>query len=320
MPMLSRVADALLWMSRYLERGEHTARLLDLQLHLMLEAPDSAADRWRRIFDSLYIDVPDADWHAPYALTKALAFTSDSLSSVAGSITSARENARHVRELISSEMWEQVNRMYLQVQNSSIDDIWSEPHSFFRSIKEGIHTFQGITDSTMNHGEGWQFIQIGRSLERTSAIARLLRCHYAYFADTPMNDTVGEDYLEWIGLLKSATAFEAYCKVYTADLRPAWIGEFLMLDAEFPHSIRFSVNSLTECLQAIEAATDSRRGKTPSRLAGRLRAELEFAQMDELIAAGLGDFLLRTDQQCEQLHAAIYHAYISYPVQDVVPM
>ena len=168
--MLSRVADTLYWMSRYLERAEHTARLLDLQLHLMLEqdaeAPTSAGSASSTACMSPRRPTTKL---IAYTLTQLLTFDVANANSIASCIAAARENARHVREQISSEMWEQVNRLSLQVKSTQIDKIWdNQPHEFFCSVKEGIHLFQGITDSTMNHGEGWQFIQIGRSLERAA--------------------------------------------------------------------------------------------------------------------------------------------------------
>src|SRR5215211_6308948 len=152
--MLSRVADTLYWMSRTLERAEHTARLLDLQLHMMLELePEESENRWGRVASSLFVEIPPTLSKDAYSLTQLLAFDSENDNSISSCIASARENARHVREQISSEMWEQINRLSLQVKSTELENIWNEqPHEFFRSVKEGIHLFQGITDSTMNHG------------------------------------------------------------------------------------------------------------------------------------------------------------------------
>ncbi len=126
------------------------------------------------------------------------------------------------------------------------------------------------------------------------------------------------DYLEWIGLLKSCTAFEAYCKVYTADLRPDRIAEFLILNPEFPHSIRFSVNEIHSALQAIAQSTENKRARQVNRLAGRLRATLDFGQIDEIIGSGLHGYLDNVQSECAQIHDAIYHAYITYPIEELV--
>ncbi len=318
--MLSRVADTLYWMSRYLERAEHTARLLDLQLHLMLELePEASDERWGRVVDSLYVTKPPEMLSDSYSLTNLLTFDSSNTNAISACVAAARENARHVREQISSEMWEQVNRLSLQVKSTQLRKIWdTQPHEFFRSVKEGIHLFQGITDSTMNHGEGWQFIQMGRSIERAMATATLLKVHYAAYPALNYRQTLNSAFMEWIALLKSCTAFEAYCKVYTADLRPDRIAEFLILNPEFPHSIRFCADSLQSSLQAVAQATESKRARQINRLAGRLRATLDYGQIDEITQNGLYAYLDDVQQQCTQIHTAIYATYITYPIDEMV--
>ena len=249
--MLSRVADSLYWMSRYLERAEHTTRLLDVNLNLMLdESPASAERRWQRVLQALG-NPKDIHWDGdPYALVRKLTFETESRNSILSLLIMARENSRHVREQISTEQWHRLNSLYLQVtrpelQRSREAGTMSlepdQPTEFLQSVMEAVHQFQGVSDSTMSHGEGWQFIQVGRYIERASATAQLLEAyHEDVWGAVPADVHVeGNEYLDWMGLLRSATAFEAYCKVYTADLTPERILEFLLLDAEFPHSLRF---------------------------------------------------------------------------------
>ena len=150
--MLSRVAESLYWMSRYLERAEHTARLIDVQLNNMLDQAGGDTNlRWQRLLRGLHTPLPEGDVDA-YSITQALTFDTSNDSSIVSSIAAARENARQVREQISSEMWEQLNRLFHAVRRSS-PEVW-DARDFLQSIKEGAHLFQGITDSTMNHGEG----------------------------------------------------------------------------------------------------------------------------------------------------------------------
>src|SRR5208283_3450564 len=158
--MLSRVADSLYWMSRYLERAEHTARVLGVQLNLMLEQdPKSSDRRWQRVLGSLgHPGSAAEDKDDPFSLAQTYA-----LRVITGGIASARENARQVREQISSEMWEHLNRLFHEVRRMESAGIWtSQPLDFLTLILESSHLVQGVTDSTMNHGEGWQFIQVGR--------------------------------------------------------------------------------------------------------------------------------------------------------------
>src|SRR6185436_2078178 len=156
--MLSRVADNLYWMSRYLERSEHTARLVDVHLNLSLDQSRRmpADQRWDRLLDSLHVKRPENGIRDEYTATHLLAFDIENSNSIVSCIANARENARQVREKISSEMWMQLNRLYLDLRRTHIDHIWDEqPHEFFRAVKDGAHLFQGITDSTMVHDEGW---------------------------------------------------------------------------------------------------------------------------------------------------------------------
>jgi uncharacterized alpha-E superfamily protein len=319
--MLSRVADNLYWMSRYLERAEHTARLVDVNLSLDMEQSSRARERrWARLLATLRTTPPDPGVIDPYTVARYLTFDPRHASSVLSCISSARENARQVREQISSEMWEQINRFYLTVRNSTFDVVWRrQPHEFFRSIKEGVHFFQGLTDSTLGHEEGWQFIQVGRYLERAVNTAALLGEHYAAQAE---GDEAGAvpvvTYLEWVGLLRSCTAFEAYCRVYTADLRPDRIASFLLLDPAFPHSVRFSVEQVGDGLDAIARVAGASSTARVNRLAGRLSAALRFSQIEEVMAADLQAFLADIEAQCLEVHNAMYETYVAYPIERAV--
>lgn len=311
--MLSRVADSLYWMSRYLERAEHTARLLDVSVHQMLEQSSATADRrLARLIGSLQAAIAPEHQNELATLATALTFDATNPDSIVAAITTARENARQVREQISSEMWEQINRLYLHVRRPGADLEWrAEPQQFYKAVKEGAHLFQGITDATMSHDEGWQFIQIGRHLERANATSALLDAHFSGLdVSEPGNDSL--NYLDWVAMLKSCTAFEAYCKVYTADIQPAQIAEFLLLNAEFPRSVRFSIDGVQRALQVVSRTTASRSAGRVERLAGRLRATLDYGQVDEILD-DLHTYLAQVQQQCAQIHTALYHVYVSYP-------
>ena len=316
--MLSRVADNLYWLCRYLERAEHTARLVDVNLDLMPDrSPQAIRRAWERVFLSLRLLPPVGAPLDAYQVTQTLTFDTANEGSIVSHILAARQNARHVREQLSSEMWEQINRLYLFVKNCSLDDIWrSQPHEFFQAVKQGSHLFQGITDSTMNHGEGWYFIQLGEFIERASNVAALLKVHLAETsqADQPVGSS--EQYLEWAGLLRSCTAFEAYLKVYTADLRFKDIAEFLLLNENFPHSVYFSVTMMRAALNGIAEATDTRKNSQIYRHIGRLHAMLDYDEIDEVMAGDLHAYLDNIQQQCAQIHTTIYQTYINYAVTE----
>ncbi len=316
--MLSRVADSLYWMSRYLERAEHISRMLLVHLNISLDQSPSMADvRGQRLLDSMHITPPEGETNlSEYRLTELIALDPDNDNSIANCIAAARENSRHVREQISSEMWEQLNSLYLQVKGAKIETMWEEePYVFLRNVRDGIHLFDGITDSTMNHSEGWYFIQAGRYIERASAIARLLDVNTSLIKPGQSNGSTQRDnYLEWVGLLKSCTAFEAYCKIYTADIHPNTIVEFLLLNAEFPHSIGFAIDRLQVSVDAIAELTEKRKAIRTNRLVGRMRAALNFDQIDEIMAGDLHRYLMDIQSQCGQIHTAIQQTYITYPI------
>ena len=178
--MLSRVADSLYWMSRYIERAENDARILDINLQLLLDlgGEAEAMQHWTPViasleetdlFDSLY-DMADER-----SVTEFLTLQKKNPNSIFSCLTLARENARTTREQISSEMWEQINRLYLFVQSDDARKLLaSSPHEFFKRVVNGSHLFQGITEATMTHGEGWEFIRIGTLLERADCTSRIL--------------------------------------------------------------------------------------------------------------------------------------------------
>jgi uncharacterized alpha-E superfamily protein len=317
--MLSRVADSLYWMSRYLERAEHTARLIDVDLQLRLDqSPEAGAGRWLRLLEASQVPAPeDGKIDAP-ELTHVLTLDRMNPSSILSCVAAARENLRQVREQCSTEMWEQLNRLYLQVNSTTKSETWLlHTHVFFRAVQEGAHLFQGVTDSTMSHGEGWQYIQLGRFVERTDELARLVGTHFGRLPH-PLDQAVeSEEYLEWVGLLKSCAAFEAYCKTYTAEIRPMRVAEFLLLNPEFPHSVRFSVDRVHAALIAIGELTE-RKAEQPVRLAGRLCATLSFSQIEEIMAQGANGYVDSVRRQCAQAHTTIQQVYFDYSVESAL--
>jgi uncharacterized alpha-E superfamily protein len=314
--MLSRVADSLYWMSRYLERAEHTVRLLDVNMGLMLDRSSTSVEiRWVRVLSALG-NPESLEWQGDHIqLIRTLTFDANNPASITSCIISARENARQVRDELSTEQWQRLNRLYHQVSESSAPNIGKEREEFLPAVLDGLHLFQGITDTTMNHGEGWQFIQMGRSIERAFATVKLLDIYYRDFfvADQATGDN--SQYLEWIGLLRCCTAFEAYCRVYTADMSHEWILEFLLLNPNFPHSVRYSIDSLRQALLSVRQSSGRMAADELSRMAGRLQASLHFAEITEILEQDTAAYLYGILRQCHQIHDLIYGFYIHYSVQ-----
>jgi uncharacterized alpha-E superfamily protein len=315
--MLSRVADSLYWLGRYLERAEHTARLLDVNLNLTLDrTPESSGRHWVRLCESLQVEASDSAIGGAPALTARLILDPTQKESIAACITTARENARQIREQISSEMWEQVNRMYWQVKQTSPETLMSgQPQDALRAVIDGSYLFIGITNSTMNRGEGWHFIQLARFLERAMGTALLLDVHFRAFKDVRGGEVQAETAAEWAGLLRSCTALEAYGRRFTARLDARRVADFLLLDPDLPRSIRFAVEHVESSLRAITRLSGREDAGRPERLAGRLASGLHYAQLDEIMADSLQHFLESVRRQCAQIHTATYQTFISYQVQ-----
>ncbi|MDQ5853172.1 MAG: alpha-E domain-containing protein [Chloroflexota bacterium] len=318
--MLSRVADSLYWMSRYLERAQHTARLIDVNLVLMLDqSPGFMSRRWRYVLESLRTASPPEPLDDARMIADRLTFSREHKGSIVASIAKARDNASQVRQQISSEMWEQLNRLYLHTSGTRIDDVWNtQPHAFFRSVIDAVQLFEGITSATMNRGEGWYFIELGRYLERAAETAALLQAQWHDAQQDGGSARDVTDYLGWVSLLKSRTAFEAYCQVYTADLRPDRVAEFLLLNDEFPQTIRFAATKIHAAVRAVGQKTGALDGAIVERLAGRLQAELDFARIDELLVPNLHTHLEDIQRQCQQIHAELHRIYLAPPIESLL--
>ncbi len=320
--MLSRVADNLYWLSRYLERVEHTARVASVNLSMALEqSPEAANRRWQRVLGGLRARPPHSEgFYDPSEVAYWLIFNQTNHNSLASCVQGARENARQVRERISQEMWEHINRLYLRVREAREASEWTENQSEYLSgIIETCHMISGVTDSTLSHGEGWHFLQVGRYIERTSGTAALLDVQFAELQKPGLRGKARRDetdtYLDWVALLSSCIAFDAYRKVHTAQLLPERIAEFLVFDAEFPHSVCFAAQELEDSLRAIGKMNRSHRATRVNNVARRLRSTMHMNQPTDVILDSMNSHLRYVLENCGQIHHAIHQAYIAYPVE-----
>jgi len=296
--MLSRVADSCFWLSRYIERAETNARLLDVNRQLLLDfEQDSDGNRnyWLPIlatlqdqetFNSLY-DKVDAD-----SVLEYVTFEKKNTNSILSCISAARENARTIREQISSEMWEQLNKLYLYLKSPAARaDYQQTPSDFYYRIMEGSHLFAGITDATMTHGEGWMFLQAGKYLERADSTSRVLDIKYHLLL--PRGEIVGGtvDITQWIAVLRSCSAREAYLKIYEGQVTVPGVVEFLILHPSFPRSIRFSVDHLDRMLHRISGGSPLSFTNEAERMSGLLRSTIDYAKVETIIENGLHQYL-----------------------------
>ncbi len=318
--MLSRVADSLYWMSRYLERAENTVRQLDVTMSLVLDPGGASAEtRWQRLVSSLG-DPTGLEWNGDLeSMARTLIFDADNRSAVTFCVNGARENARQVREEISTEQWQRVNRLYHMIHSPNAEVQFSaNMNDLLASIVDGIHLFKGVSDTTMIHGQGWQFIRLGRYLERAYATATLLEVFHPDLYGVPEREHSGYQYLEQVGLLRCCTAFEAYCQVYTADISADRILEFLLLNRDFPHAIRYSVDSTLQAIESIQRTGGRRPPEELTAGIGRLHAMLGYTTIGEILAGNAATFLHTIRQQCMLIHELIYRYYVQYSIQSAL--
>jgi len=318
--MLSRVADSLYWMSRYLERAENTVRQLDVTLNLMLDTGNAGQEsRWRQLVAALGNSVK-LEWNGDLeSMASRLVFDSLNHASVTYCVNAARENARQVREEISTEQWQRLNRLYHQMHSAQVQlQFRASISDMLTTVVDGIHLFKGVSDTTMIHGQGWQFIRLGRYLERAYAIATLLEVYQPGLTSPPEHGPAGHQYLEQVGLLRCCTAFEAYCQVYTADLTPDRILEFLLLNRDFPHAIRYSVDGVRSSIEAIQRTGGRRPPDDLMAGMGRLHAMLSYTTIGEILSGDTAAFLHSIREQCLRIHEFMYRYYIHYSIQSAL--
>lgn len=295
-PLLSRVADSVYWMARYIERAENVARFMDVNLHLALDAGKGYhgyVNQWQPIVDTSGDRAVFLERYGEASrdnVIRFLAFDDANPNSIFSCVRSARESARSVRETISSEMWEQANSLYLLLTGAAGNVSPDELPDFFRSVRMACHLFEGISTATMSHNEAWHFSRLARCLERADKTTRIL--DVKYYVLLPSVSDVGTPYddIQWAAVLKSVSAFEMYRKRHGRIL-PDTIVDFLLLDSEFPRAVRHSVGCADESLHAVTGTPLGRFSCNSEQRLGQLRSELDFADVASILLEGLHEFL-----------------------------
>jgi uncharacterized alpha-E superfamily protein len=274
--VLSRIAQSLYWIGRYVERAEDTARILDVHLHQLLEDPWVDEQRsCRALLEVMGVTVDGDEEVDVSRVTATLAFDPANPSSIVGSLRAARENARGAREAISSEMWECLNSTYNALPDHAAVVMGANITGFFDLIKERAAVLAGLADSTMSRDEGWLFLCLGRSLERVDMTARLLAARHGEPTESP----------EWVTTLRSCSAHEAYRRTYRRAVDASLVIEFLLLDRLFPRSVVHALSTAESCIAELDPRPVGRVGFTDeaARVLGRARTRLEFRQARELM-------------------------------------
>lgn len=288
--MLARLAENLFWAGRYVERAEDTARMVDVTYHGLLESPPSEVTAaWAQLLDVLHLTPA---YHARYGEVTAtdvirfLVLDESNPGSMLASIGRARENGRSVRELVSIELWEAVNGIYLELRARDLEaEIEHRPYELFAFVKRRCQMIVGVATETMPRDDGWRFLTLGRMLERAEMTCRLLNVRFQQLVSSSSGSMA---FHHWVAVLKSASGVEAFRKHYRASMRPAHVVEFLLLSPDFPRSVLFALQAAEH--QLIRLSGDA-VGARSRRLVGRVRASLEYTGVDELMADGLHEFL-----------------------------
>lgn len=311
--MLARVADSLYWVGRYVERAEHLSRLSAVMLNATLDRTEAGAQAAQLARASIG-DPEAASLADPFDAARALVLDRDRGGSVVMSLSGARENARQVRDQITTETWERLNLLYLRATGLQAErDFDADAPDFLQGIIADLHLFKGAADATMSHGEGWRFMLIGVHLERAQLIARLLRVCFS-----GAQGRVLDDHLALVSILRMACALEPYLRTYTADLHPRYILEFLLFDEDFPRSIRYSTALIEEHLTRISKGREIGRGD-PLRLAGRLNARLAYTDVEDVEDTGASAILNSVEAECSAIHQAMYETFVAYPLETRLP-
>lgn len=289
--MLSRTADHLFWMSRYIERAENLARLLDVtwQMSLVPQSVDAANQSWAAIIALNSLDEAFAKKYSTVNGENVLKFMvsdPDNFSSIHSCLRMARENAHAVRGTLTTEMWETLNSTWLEAREKTFDQLFNAGiGDYFEWVKMRSSLSRGTTLGTLLQDDAFHFIRLGTLLERADNTARILDVKYHVLR--PQGDEGATDFYEWGALLRSVSAFEVYRKVYRDVITPERVAELLIFNRDMPRSLQFCLNSVVKVLELI---ANSHSGET-QRQAGMLHAQLRYGRIEDILEHGLHEWL-----------------------------
>jgi uncharacterized alpha-E superfamily protein len=312
--MLSRVADSIYWMSRYIERAENVARFIDVNLQLMLDSTSGDDQQWQPLVNTTGDHEAFAKRHQEATQQKVmhfLTFDAENPNSILSCLRAARENARTVREIISSSMWIELNKFYLMVTSAAVNpQALTSPHEFFTEVKNASHLFNGVTDATMTHGEGWHFLHMGRMLERADKTSRLLDVKYFILLRSVEDVGSAYDDIQWAAVLRSASAFEMYRKRF-GRIFPRGVADFLLLDREFPRAIQFCLLSARDSLYAISGTPVGTFRNSAEKVLGQVCSDLAFASVEDIFNQGLHEYLDDLQSRINQVGTEIFETFLA---------
>lgn len=314
--MLSRVANSLYWLGRYVERAENYARFIEVNFNLSLDLPPEMSEQWAPLVAATGdLDAYDERYDS-YERTQAiffLAFDEENPNSIFSSISKARENARIVRENLTKETWEKLNEVYLMMKDGRKKEVWKQenPSDFIRSIKYGIQLLYGIADNSVARTEGWHWVNLGQFLERADKTSRVLDVKYHYILPSP--DDIGSplDDLHWVALLKSVSGYNTYRRFY-GNISPSGLVDFLVLDTLFPRSIYFCLTEAENCLKHISGSGGQKFANRAEKVMGELRSQLEYDDISDVVQHGLHEYLDNLQLKLNNISDEIYDCFFRF--------
>ena len=317
--MLARDADAMYWMSRYVERAEHVARLLMVNSNLLIDVgdldPALQARQWETLLTILHVPaMPSSgaadDAPAAARVCRYMTFATDNPNSLIGLIARARDNARGIREQISAEMFECLNGLYWYLRSDDATARFDESSdAFYRHVINAGMMFQGLTDQTLAHDQRWLFAQLGKYLERIDVTARVIETKFALLRSGESSLEAPVRTIHWMAVLRSCCGIEHYRRVFLGDMDPLKVAAFLILERNFPRSIRFAVEKAHEAISCIHERVARSSIDPAQRILGRLSAELEYAEMAEVMIDGLPAYLHKVQTAAIDTALAVQKAY-----------
>ena len=311
--MLSRVADSIFWLSRYLERAENYARFLDVNFNLSIDLPPGMSEQWQPLLAATGDLQAYNTKYRGYKRKDAiyfLAFDTENPNAIICTVKYARENARIIRENIATDTWEGINDLYHYINNAAKRKFWKkdDPQEFFRNVKFKVQLINGIVYGAAPRVEGWHFSQIGQQLERADKTSRILDVKYHFLLPSPEEVGSPLDFLHWSALLKSVSGYNTFRRKY-GKIEPASVVEYLILDKYFPRSIYYCLSSAEGCLHAVGGTGKGGYSNPAEKAIGSLRSELEFKDVNELIEYGLHEFMDDLQVRLNEISKCIYEQY-----------
>ncbi len=298
-----------------MERVENYARFISVNFNLALEQPGDFEEQWEPLIITTgddknfysYYDTPSRE-----SVIHFMTFDQRNPNSIQSMLFNIRENARTVRESITKEMWEHINKMYMDIQRASKAEnrVLNRLQDFFNDIKMGCQLFFGIVDASMTRSEGWHFSNMGRHLERADKTARIV--DVKYFILLPAVNQVGSplDIMQWSAVLKSASAYNMYRQHYKV-ISPANITEFLLLDRHFPRSVLYCLRNAENSLREISGTSAGSFSNTAEKKLGQLRSKMEFTDVADILKQGLHEYLDTIQTRCNEISGEIHDAFFT---------